>query len=363
MPSIEVNRALGRRGVKVSGVIDTGVVEQGRAVTIPITVICGKTDGPCLSLQAAQHGPEMHAIGALIRLAAETDPARLAGSLIILPCMNPLAIAARHHFYPPPSVAERTAERPIRDRTKDMNRAWPGRPDGSIVERLAFALSTQMDAVEYVIDYHSWDRDFQEAAMLKSDEPHQLAFGACLGMSRLIVRTDGGTPGMFSAWMLRTGRSVVTVEHPGQMYIRPALAQAVRRTALNAMRWLGMVEGECAFTEEVLVGEPGRDEQELTIPHAGVYEPQIDCGATVASGQVLGRLIDPFTGDVTELQAPIAGIATRSSANHAYVKEGDTVASVAPRITLQERYPEGDRFLRNGPRANNAPAGAVSSGR
>ena len=91
--------------------------------TINVNVLVGNRRHPCLALAAGVHGDEYDGILTLHEVAREMEPARLQGTLIIVPVVNPFAFVA--------------AQRRTPEDGKDLNRVFPGSPRGSLSERLA----------------------------------------------------------------------------------------------------------------------------------------------------------------------------------------------------------------------------------
>src|SRR5579863_8344345 len=93
----------------------------------PYVAVNGARSGPAVVVTAGYHGSEYASIDAVVRLGASLDPAQTAGQVLCLPVMNP------------PGFWERTAYLvPVDGR--NLNRVFPGKPDGSFSERLAFHL-------------------------------------------------------------------------------------------------------------------------------------------------------------------------------------------------------------------------------
>src|SRR5690606_40921595 len=92
------------------------------SVMIPIAVIRNGS-GPTALLTGGNHGDEYEGPLALYELARTLDPADVSGTVIILPALN----------YPAFRAGTRTS--PI-DKG-NMNRSFPGRPDGMATEESA----------------------------------------------------------------------------------------------------------------------------------------------------------------------------------------------------------------------------------
>jgi len=87
------------------------------AIPLPIAVIRNGA-GPTALLTGGNHGDEYEGPVSLLKAAGSLDPGRIKGRVIILPCLN----------FPAVQAGSRTS--PI-DKG-NMNRSFPGRPDGSV---------------------------------------------------------------------------------------------------------------------------------------------------------------------------------------------------------------------------------------
>ena len=111
----------------------------------PYFSIVGAASGPTFLVTAGIHAAEYTGIEAAIRLGRTIDPADVRGTIIIVPLLN------RPGFY----------ERSIYVNPEDndnMNRVFPGRPDGTWSERFAHHfLNDVIAGANYAIDLHAGD--------------------------------------------------------------------------------------------------------------------------------------------------------------------------------------------------------------
>ena len=108
---------------------------------IPITVVVGGV-GPTALLTGANHGDEYEGPVALLELARSLKPQEVSGRVVIVPMMNHPAFLA----------AARTS--PIDG--GNMNRAFPGKPDGSVTAKIAdYFQRTLLPMADIVVDIHS----------------------------------------------------------------------------------------------------------------------------------------------------------------------------------------------------------------
>ena len=96
-------------------------------VELPCVEARGRRDGPRVCLIAGIHGCEYASIAALIRFLRSLDAERLSGSLMAVPIVNVTAFRARSPFVTPQDG-------------KNLNRCFPGDPDGTFSDVLAHHL-------------------------------------------------------------------------------------------------------------------------------------------------------------------------------------------------------------------------------
>jgi predicted deacylase len=111
----------------------------------PAVDIVGQRPGPHLAVIAGIHVNETSSIEAAIRLQREFAPAALKGRISIIPIVNLPAVPLRSQYVCP-----------LDD--KNINFSFPGRPDGSFAEAIAWALLEDWarDA-DCLVDMHGGD--------------------------------------------------------------------------------------------------------------------------------------------------------------------------------------------------------------
>ena len=114
-------------------------------VEIPFTVINGVKDGPLLTITAGVHATEYTGIEATMRLAQIINPEELNGAVTLVHLVNIPGFQAKVPFICPIDGL-------------NINRIFPGKPDGSISHRIAYALFSQLiSKSNYYIDLHCGD--------------------------------------------------------------------------------------------------------------------------------------------------------------------------------------------------------------
>lgn len=116
----------------------------GNVREIPIIVCRGVEDGPVLWFNGATHGDEPEGPFSIFLTLQKIDPKELKGTIVAVPVMNVEAFTAG------------TRGDPLDTFSYDMNRLYPGRPDGYPTERVAHAHWEAMkDKCDLQISIHS----------------------------------------------------------------------------------------------------------------------------------------------------------------------------------------------------------------
>ncbi|MBP1887269.1 N(2)-acetyl-L-2,4-diaminobutanoate deacetylase DoeB, partial [Sinorhizobium mexicanum] len=219
----------------------------------------------------------------------------------------------------------------------NMNRSFPGRPDGTVTEKIADYFQRELlPLADIVLDFHSGGKtlDFLPfcAAHILPDKEQEArafelvkAFGAPWSMKMLEIDAVG----MYDTAAEEMGKVFITTELGGGGTATARSAGIAKRGVRNVLRaagilkgavetskteWLDMPDGDCfAFAEET-----------------GLVEFLADLGEVVQRGSVIAR-IHPTgrTGaEPVEIHARMDGIFT---ARHypGLIKAGDCCAVLA----------------------------------
>jgi N-alpha-acetyl-L-2,4-diaminobutyrate deacetylase len=299
------------------------------SVLIPITVIRNGA-GPTALLVGGNHGDEYEGPIALYDLALTLDPAEVTGRIILLPALNAPAFAAGRRTSPIDGG--------------NLNRAFPGRPDGTVTEKIAdYVTRVLLPMADVVLDYHSGGKtlDFLPfcAAHVLPDRPGAAAqearafelvraFGAPFSVRMLEIDAEG----MFDTTAEDMGKVFVTTELGGGGTARAETVEIARRGCRNLLIAAGLLSGTPETAETQWLDMPDAT-CFVFAEDGGLIRFLVDLGARVEEGQALARVYPHGrTGQVPlDLCARRCG---RVVARHVpgLVKPGDCVAVVASEI-------------------------------
>lgn len=275
------------------------------------------SSGPCLLVTGGVHGDEFEPMAASRRLIGllerlvDREPTALRGRVVIAPVVNEPAFAR----------GMRTAED-----GRDLARTCPGRADGSITERVAFALSRLIRSADYYIDLHTGGTRLQvyplagyvlhpDAEVLATQRRMARAFGL-----PLVWGTDWRLEGR-SLSVARDARvPAIYCEYLGGGGCDPAGVTAYVRGCVNVLVELRMIErvvaerliATAACVEPIIAEDdrPGAGHMQVNLPAPwpGYFEPAVELGQRVTAGQLFGTVVDSIGARRAEVLVPHDGM-------------------------------------------------------
>ena len=317
-----VGSASAAPGQTAAGAIDVPAGSDA-ALSIPVVVVNGARPGPVLALLAGAHGTEYASIIALEQLAATLDAATVSGTVIVVPLLNvPSFARIVPHLNPVDG--------------KNMNRMYPGRPDGTQTERASYAITRQVvEKCDHLIDFHGGDIDenlrpysYWQKTGRAAQDAASLAMVLAFGLDHIIITTGRPTDPADSRYLENTattrGKPSITVEAGRAGTVEPHDVAALVNGTLGVMRHLKMLPGTATPVAHPVWIDRLAD---VASEHAGIFYPSVERGSYVAAGATIGRITDYVGRPLTEVRASAAGVVLYVRAVPT-VNKGDAVASV-----------------------------------
>ena len=258
--------------------VEQGYVQPLEGIDIPFTIIEGTTPGPVLLVTAGVHASEFCSIEAAVRL-QQTRPEEIKGTLVILPILNVQGFRKRSIYIMP-------------EDGKNLNRMFPGKPDGTLSERFAhWLVSAVFPHADCYLDLHGGDLD--EALMpftiypRRSDASRALAVAFGLPIA---IASDGKSHSISGAADL--GIPSLLPEMSGNGLWGDDSVGELSAGIERIMKHLGMIERAVKLAPQAIPAFVT-----MWVPTAavtGLWYSAVEVGATVTAGQTLGQIKDPF---------------------------------------------------------------------
>jgi uncharacterized protein len=289
---------------------------------VPVIEITGDEPGPRLGVIAGVHGCEYASMAGARRWVAglaATPGRRLRGTVMVVPVVNLPAFWARSPFVVP-------------EDGKNLNRCFPGSPDGTLAERLAFAVFEQViSGSDAFVDMHAGDlvEALEPFAMYDAGPAEAAARGLATAYGLGYVVRQAAGPGQVvagssSAAAAAAGVPAIIAEAGGCGLVTEDAVAAHVRGLDGVLRYLDMCPG--------WPGETAADRPPPAYlngfswprtPSAGWWQPAVRVGDPVTAGQVLGTVSTLDGGAVLEtFTAPADGVVLFVTSSPAVAADG-----------------------------------------
>ena len=282
-------------GSIASGAVDVAPRNGDAGASIPFTIIRGRTAGPVLLLVAGTHGAEYVPIIALQRLRAAIDPGTLRGSVLMIHAANMPSFLGRTIYYSPAD-------------NKNLNRLFPGKPGGTLSERIADAITREfIERATHVVDLHCGDgneslRPYSYWITTGDPKVVDTAKGMALafGLDHIVVDGSRPTDPAASVYLSNTavtrGKPALTTETGGMAIVDDASVALIQQGVAGLMRHLGMrTDGPPPVATPVWI----KQNEVLRASQTGLFSATVKKGDRVTKGATIGTISD-FQGKVIE---------------------------------------------------------------
>lgn len=270
----------------------------GTEIEIPLTIINGASDGPTLLVTAGIHGGEYPGIAAAMELGRSLDPQEIHGSLIMLHPVNIQGFWARREFIVP-------------EDGKNLNRVFPGNPDGTLSEKTAGLISSSFfPLADFYVDLHSGDihENLHPYVYYPGQPTEELAAKARSVAKVLNVEymvRSMATGGAYN-YAASTGLPSLLIERGGAGLCLHEDIEEYKSDLKNIMRKLGLLNEP--VKPRRYIPRDVTDIIYLEAQETGCWLHHIHSGDFVEEGQILGRTTDLFGETLTTYYAKQSGI-------------------------------------------------------
>jgi uncharacterized protein len=286
-------------------------------LAVPFVELTGAADGPTLTVIAGVHGCEYASMDGVRRWLRALESRALRGRVRAVPVLNVTAFAARSPFVVP-------------EDGKNLNRSFPGDPDGTLAERLAYDAFTQLiTGSDAYVDAHCGDLvEALEPFALYDEGPAEdraRQMATAYGLPYVIRQSAGTGPGingMSCAAASAAGIPAITAEAGGCGLVEED-AVAAHVAGLNGvLAVLGMTDAPAPAEAPAAPTYLGR----FIWPRcqkAGWWAPTVQAGDRVTQGQVVGTVTSLDGAVVQEtITAPADGVLIFVTSSPAVADDG-----------------------------------------
>ncbi|MBC8258406.1 MAG: succinylglutamate desuccinylase/aspartoacylase family protein [SAR324 cluster bacterium] len=300
------------------------------SLLLPIIVI-KNGEGPTILFTGGNHGDEYEGPIALRKLANTLKPEDIQGQLIIVPYLNYPAVLAGTRLSPVDGL--------------NMNRAFPGNPQGTMTSLIAdYVFRELVLRSDVVLDFHSGGNSmiFEPCVVMHELENQEqmsktIAAAHQFGAPISLVLRELDSDGMLDTVTENAGKIFLSTELGGGGFVSPRTLRIAENGIKNILRHFSILAPSKETVPETRFMETPDIGGYIMASSEGLFEPLVELGGSVSEGQVIGMIHSLTDIDVSpvEIHSQTDGILI-TRAGRAHVKNWDTIAVIAADLDISK---------------------------
>ncbi len=275
------------------------VTVPGTECKFPITIINGANDGKTILASAGIHGCEYPGVLTVVELAKEIDPKDVSGAIILTHEINMSGFLERQTYVMP--------EDPKR---KNLNRLFPGDPNGTLADKLCLFLMDEFVAKsDFHVDIHSGDMvEELEACVIacapKESENNKFAAEIAKHLSFKWRMNSGGRHEFYNSSSIDRNIPSMLFERGGSGKWTREEVDANKKDLKTVMQCLNILPGEPKInTEQKFFKRHEWTESDVE----GMIFNFVKVGDDIKEGQKLFEVQDMFGNHIKDINAKFDG--------------------------------------------------------
>jgi predicted deacylase len=263
--------------------------------------------GPTVAVVSGIHGDELeglylcHRVALWLERLAITHPGALRGRVELYPAVNPLGLD--------------TLQRSIPVFDVDLNRSFPGHPEGMQPQRIAEAMMRHLQEAALVVDVHASNIFLREIPQVRISQEFAEQLVPLARHLNLDVIWIHGAQTVLETTIAHSlnsaGVPCLVVEMGVGMRVTPEFTEQLLIGIQRVWQRLGVLADDLslpALEHQPLLADDGNVHY-LNAETSGVFVPAIQHWIRVRKGQTLGAIVSPFAGNqLSDVCSPVDGV-------------------------------------------------------
>ncbi|HAB35278.1 MAG TPA: succinylglutamate desuccinylase [Cryomorphaceae bacterium] len=274
---------------------------SGTLIHMPVHVFRSENPGPTLLLSGGLHGDEVNGIEVVRRMISLGILNQITcGSVVAIPIINVYGFL----FF----------SREVPD-GKDVNRSFPGSPNGSLAAQVAHTLATKiLPVVDMGIDFHTGGASRTNYPQIRYDDQDRQAIEMAKAFQAPIALGSGLISGSLRACGQSQGVPIIVYEGGESLRLEEkAVKEAIRGTK-RLMHAIGMLEK--SPKPRGLRGRAKGDSKQIRhiagntwvrAEASGLFSSERESGQSVREGELIGRIRNPYDSYSVKVYSPMDG--------------------------------------------------------
>jgi predicted deacylase len=306
-----------KRGERKKIHLKIGKLYDNTDINIPVEVIRGKLEGPTLFVSAAVHGDELNGVEICKRLLDMRQLKEISGTLLVIPIVNVFGFNNLSRYLP--------------DR-RDLNRSFPGSPNGSLASRLAHVFMTEVvSKATHGIDLHTGAVHRRNLAQIRADIDHAETLELAEAFGIPVIIKSNVRDGSLRQAVLERNVPMLLFEGGEALRFDDRVIKMALDGIISVMYTIGMLDTQKRLQRLALAEKKpfiAKSSYWIRATRSGIIRLLARIGKHVHKDEVIGVISDPYGDEIETVRTRVEGIVICASMLPV-VHEGDALFHIA----------------------------------
>ncbi len=259
---------------------DVANLHTSTPVNVPVIIERSKKPGPTVLFTASIHGDEVNGVEIVRQLIAKGINKPKCGTIICMPVINIFGFINLKREFPD---------------GRDLNRVFPGSPNGSLASRVAYKLIKEVvPHADLIIDFHTGGSGRFNAPQLRYSKENKDLDDLAKVFGAPFVLYSKNLSKSFRTTCNKLNKPLLLFEGGKSFHIDDAITNSGVNGSKRILKHLGMLKTvfksskpkkECIFIDE---------SKWLRAKYSGMFKASVSIGTQVKKEDIIGNITDPY---------------------------------------------------------------------
>lgn len=284
---------------------------------VPIIVSRSIHDGPTVLFSAGLHGDELIGIEIVREIIIKQINQPKIGTIICIPLINVFGFVNQQREFPD---------------GRDLNRVFPGSPNGSLASRFAYHLIKDIvPLVDYVIDFHAGGKSRFNAAQIRIEKNNMELEKMAASFQAPFVLYSKNIEGSFRESCDKLGVKMLLFEGGKSLDLNRDIAKTAIEGSKRFLKSINMLNDKLEVSLPEKKSIYIEDSTWIRAQYSGMFQSYTSPGSYVEEGDTLAWITDPYGSIQESVVAPCSGYIINENQG-AIVFQGDAIFHISTEI-------------------------------
>jgi predicted deacylase len=286
-------------------------------IEVPVIVERSKKPGPTILFSAGIHGDEINGVDIVRQIIARKINKPKRGTIICMPIINVFGFLNSSRAFPD---------------GRDLNRMFPGSPNGSLASRVAYRLTNEIiPDVDLIMDFHTGGASRFNAAQVRivRDQP-ELEDLAKVFEPPFVLYSNHISK-TFRSTCFNLGKPVLLFEGGKSFYVDNNISKVGVEGAKRVLAHFDMLNSKFKANPPKVPTVFVEESKWLRAKQSGMFKVLVNINSHVKIDDVLGQITDPYGKVYHEVKSTIEGYVINLN-EASLVYQGDALFHITTRV-------------------------------